>query len=527
MKKRLLSALLAICATIVMATPPFEVQRLPQWGSEYFTIVNMHAPDIWYRQNTEILNIHIPEAGMEYFVPQNHKYYNCAIYACRSLPLDIQYPQLYYAEPANIKLLDVVTEIDGESTRNMTTSRFYELLADGANIVLLRKEGGLINQYNATINLCQHPDFLTSRGVYDIHAQADKSNNLVSWHVQSQEKEEIKINKKNGLTILKDNSFDWFKALTYDFIVVGNDPLTDKELLSYYEKTFLTDMYRDTDNPDILISIAKSSEESVMSTYVPETETIVNTGSVTKPKYNYTGQFNRYETTNHYTTHRQGGYTQTTTDTDLFLELVILDAAALRNSPKVPPIIYQATYSQHLTNRNDAIIDIYANVIDNMTVLHPFRSIGRYDVKYCGFTTNENNIITSVNPISMAYAQGLREGDEVLKVEKYSNQVIYDYDRGKLVNTGKDYIASKKYDVWTPKSDKSLQEYFSDKYYNYSDPYLEFKLTLNGVNTQRLNIPPMTYRYKFTIKRDKKKINMTIECPLDFIQLSTIYIDDL
>jgi hypothetical protein len=127
----------------------------------------------------------------------------------------------------------------------------------------------------------------------------------------------------------------------------------------------------------------------------------------------------------------------------------------------------------------------------------------------------------------MAYAQGLREGDEVLKVEKYSNQVIYDYDRGKLVNTGKDYIASKKYDVWTPKSDKSLQEYFSDKYYNYSDPYLEFKLTLNGVNTQRLNIPPMTYRYKFTIKRDKKKINMTIECPLDFIQLSTIYIDDL
>lgn len=526
MKKSLFAALFSLCAIATCATAPFTVKRLPQWGGEYFTITNLHTLDIWYRMSSEILNIHIPEAGMEYFVPQKNKSYNCTVYACRSLITDIQYPELYYREPSNIKLLDVITEIDGQSTRGMSYSQFYELLADGADITLLRKEEGHHNQHKTRIETCQHPDFLTARGVYDILAQANNSNGLVTYSLQRQERNLIESNKQNGLTILKDNTYDWFNAVTYDFIVVGNDPLTDKELLSIYEKTFLTDLRRDSDNPDILISIAKSSDESVMSTYVPETETIVNTGSVTKPKYNYSGKFSRYETTNQYTTHRQGGYTKTTTDTDLFLEVVILDAAALRNNPSTPPIIYQATYNRHFTNRNNAIIDIYANVINNMTLLQPFRSHGSYEVKYCGFDIDEKNVITQVNPISMAYAQGLRQGDEVLKVERYTNNLIYDYDKGLIINTGKDYIVSKKYDIWTPKSDKSLHQYFSDKYYNYNDMFFEFKLSLNGVNTDRLNIPPTTYRYKFTIKRNNKKMKMTIECPLDFIRFDTFYIDE-
>lgn len=525
MKKSLFAALFSLCAIATCAITPFTVKRLPQWGGEYFTITNTHALDVKYRMN-ELLDIHIPEAGMEYFVPQKYQSYNCTVYACRSLIADIQFPQLYYREPANIRMFDVITEIDGQSTRGMSYSQFYELLADGADIVFLRKEEGYHRQYSSRIDLCQHPDFLTTRGVYDILEQANNSNGLVTYNLHRQERNLIESNKQNGLTILKDDSFDWFNALTYDFIIVGNDPLTDKELLSIYEKTFLTDLRRDSDNPDILITIAKSSDESVMSTYVPETETIVNTGSVTKPKYNYSGKFSRYETTNQYTTHRQGGYTQTTTDTDIFLELVILDATALRNNPSTPPIIYQATYNRHLTNRNNAIIDIYANAIHNMTMLQPFRAYCTYEVKYCGIETDHNNIITYINPISMAHAQGLQQGDEILKIECYTNNLIYDYNRGIIVNTGKDYIINKKYDVWTPKSDKSLHQYFSDRYYNFSDIFFEFTLRVNGVNTDRLSIPPTTYRYKFTIKRNNKKMKMTIECPLDYIRFDSYYIDE-
>lgn len=32
--------------------------------------------------------------------------------------------------------------------------------------------------------------------------------------------------------------------------------------------------------------------------------------------------------------------------------------------------------------------------------------------------------------------------------------------------------------------------------------------------------------YKFTIKRNNKKMKMTIECPLDFIRFDTFYIDE-
>ena len=80
--------------------------------------------------------------------------------------------------------------------------------------------------------------------------------------------------------------------------------------------------------------------------------------------------------------------------------------------------------------------------------------------------------------------------------------------------------------VWTPKSDKSLHQYFSNEYYNFSDIFFEFTLRVNGVNTDRLNIPPATYRYKFTIKRNNKKMKMTIECPLDYIRFDSYYIDE-
>lgn len=33
-------------------------------------------------------------------------------------------------------------------------------------------------------------------------------------------------------------------------------------------------------------------------------------------------------------------------------------------------------------------------------------------------------------------------------------------------------------------------------------------------------------RYKFTIRRNNKKMKMTIECPLDYIRFDSYYIDE-
>ena len=520
MKNKAICALFLLSTLISTATPPIIVEKLPYWGAEYFAVVNTHSFDITKRGDSELLNVHIPEANMESFVPQRQLYLGCEVYASRSADVEIQYPNLYYYY-AGLELGDIITVIDGESTIDMSYERFYQLLSDGASIAYLRKEEGELKQHQTDIILCNHPDYLTQRGVYDVVAQSGEKNGLVSHIDSSSEKSDIEKYKDWGLTILKDDEYDWFKATTYDFIVVGNDPLTDKELLSFYEERFLKDMRRDTDNPDILISIAKNSNERVSSTYVPRTETIVNTGSTSKPKYNYSGSFNRYETVNHFTTHTQGGYTETTTNTDLFLELVILDAKALRNNPSVPPIIYQATYSQHLTNRSTAILDIYKNVITYLTDLNPYYASDSYQITYRGFEVNDKNVITYINPISMAYYQGLREGDEIQKIDVLISQFHYDFDSGKISYYGKDYIMSKKDDQWNNKSKTSLSEFLRLKDY-YLDYSFDFKLHFYSYQYPDLKVNPKdipfgSVRYKITLKRDGKKQTFTIPNPVDKI----------
>lgn len=520
MKHFLATLLVLICTSISVATPPIIVERLPQWGAEYFTIVNTQAFDILKYGDTELINAHIPEANMEYFVPASQTYLNCQVYGSRSMESLIQFPDLYY-HYVGLQLGDVIIEIDGESTRNMSYERFYELLSDNANIVYLRKETGELKQYNATIECCNHPEYLTQRGIYDLVAQSQDANRLVTKTNGAREKTEIDNKKKWGLTILKDDTYDWFTANTYDFIIIGEDPLTDKELLGHYEKMFLTNLRRDKDNPDILISIAKNSSERVSSTYVPQTETIVNTGSTTKPKYNYNGAFNRYETVNHYTTHKQGGYTQTTTDTDLFLELVILDAKALRTNPSVPPIIYQATYSQHFTNMQTAILDVYKNVLTHLSDFDPYMAIDTYNVSYAGYEVDDKNIITSINPISMAYHHGLRQGDEIVKIDMLTSQFIYNYDTGVITYTGKEYIMSKEHDCWNSRSKTPLMEFLANQ--NTLDLRFEFRLMFNGVNTQNRKIPFATNLYKITLKRDNKKQTITIPYPYDKITYTHYY----
>ena len=190
MKHFLATLLVLICTSISVATPPIIVERLPQWGAEYFTIVNTQAFDILKYGDTELINAHIPEANMEYFVPASQTYLNCQVYGSRSIETLIQFPDLYY-HYVGLQLGDVIIEIDGESTRNMSYERFYELLSDNANIVYLRKETGELKQYNATIECCNHPEYLTQRGIYDLVAQSQDANRLVTKTNGTREKTEI------------------------------------------------------------------------------------------------------------------------------------------------------------------------------------------------------------------------------------------------------------------------------------------------------------------------------------------------
>lgn len=102
---------------------------------------------------------------------------------------------------------------------------------------------------------------------------------------------------------MSDNSFDFSKVKTYDFLINSNEPLVDKKI---FEKMSLYLMTRDTIKPDVIFTVAKSTEESVSATYVPPTSRTVYTGSTTQTNYNYLTHKNEYETTQNYKTVREG-----------------------------------------------------------------------------------------------------------------------------------------------------------------------------------------------------------------------------
>lgn len=147
--------------------------------------------------------------------------------------------------------------------------------------------------------------------------------------------------KKFGYDVLVDWDVDWSKIRTYDFVLRGNDPLTDKKILEEFAKSFEGIMTRDTESPDVFFTIAKDSESSVSYSYVPPKVEYIKTGSTTRKVYNWVGLNPRYNTENHYERIESQGYTEEINHSDIFLEICMLDASKIGQS--TPPIIYKGS----------------------------------------------------------------------------------------------------------------------------------------------------------------------------------------
>lgn len=186
----------------------------------------------------------------------------------------------------------------------------------------LKKDGIHFKKYDfiQTLNI----DFKNSNGEPE----------LIEQHYQ----------KDYGYDVLVDWDVDWSKIHTYDFILKGNDPLTDKKILEEFASSLVPSLTRDTNSPDVFITIAKDSESSVSYSYIPPKVDYVKTGSTTKKVYNWVGQDPRYSTEDHYQKIEFQGYTKEINHSEIFLEICMLDASKIEQS--TPPVIYKATVKQ-------------------------------------------------------------------------------------------------------------------------------------------------------------------------------------
>jgi hypothetical protein len=220
-----------------------EVTTYSDWGKDYLTITDVH---VYFDQqdNTTIYTTLIP------IEDEAHQ--------------EIVYPWL----------ADIILEVNNKSTKGMTPQQFYNII-DTASIFTLKFKdisANTIHTQKFAVNRIMKKKY---RGL----------NTFLTSYSKSASKPSKRDNKhKNVFDEISDKRFDFSKIKTYDYLIVGNDPLHDTEILDKVSKPFLT---RDTKKPDILFCIAKNIDESISSTYIPPTSRTINTGSTTTPVYNY------------------------------------------------------------------------------------------------------------------------------------------------------------------------------------------------------------------------------------------------
>ncbi len=386
--------LAALSSSLYAQNHLFEVKRLPNWGKEYLTIVK----DYFYTLETR------DEHLLQFYTPYD------------------------YEDPDNhIDTGLLVLEINGQSTKDIDEQEFYAILDKNQKRVELKvlahsdKEPRIVILKGKETHI---PDFANKPYIQNnlaIGLSGIKKDVDHGWYENNYERVIDKRNssfKKTGTkcTELVDPDFDWFYVKTYDFAIVGDDPLSDRAILD--KIAIPIGWKRDTENPDVIFTIAKDSHESISETYVPPTVRTINTGSKTTANYNVWTKSTEYKTQHNTQTIREGGYTHSTRTTDMFLEVSLLDAKRI-NDPKqqAAPIVWQATFNAHATNVSLNITDVYqawVTWVKKYDVAFANTSYASAPLFYRLWACSSDGIVTHATTDSR-----LKVGDEIIKYRWY------------------------------------------------------------------------------------------------------------
>lgn len=378
---------LAISTSLYAQGHLFEVKHFKNWGKEYLTITNDYFYTKW-DTNDKIVDIgsHLTIDGYKFVIG------------------------------------DLILEINGQSTKGMSEKDFYAILDNSAESINLKVKSYKTKKIETSTVSAKAaiPDFANRVYIQKalqlaLNGQSDKNFDTSYLHYYSNmasTRDGKFFHAKVKCFELTDPDFDWFNVCTYDFASVSDQPLVDR---SIFEQLRIPETWkRDTENPDVIFTIAKDSKQSIHSTYIPPTVRTINHGSKTTSRYNALTNQTEYTTTQNNQTVREGGYTKTVSNSDIYLELAMLDAKRI-NDPKqqTAPIIWQATFEHHSTNPN-------LNVVNQFTIYASW--VGLYDFMWANnceakaFTFDRLWACSEDGTVTYADAQSpLKVGDKIIK----------------------------------------------------------------------------------------------------------------
>ena len=447
-----------------------EVTTYSDWGKDYLTITDVHA----------------------YFDQQD----NTTIYTTLRPIEDEIHQGVVFPWTA-----DVILKVNNVSTKGMTPQQFYNIIDTASTFTLkIQKPArNTIHTQTYAVNKMIDESIAKYHGMKEFLTSYDKS--ITDTNQRDK-------NNKNVFDEISDKRFDFSQIKTYDYLIVGNDPLHDTEILDMVSKPFLT---RDTIKPDILFCIAKNLDESISSTYIPPTSRTINTGSTTTPVYNYITKNYSYVTNQHNRTIHEGGYTQTTKTGAVYLELSALDAKRINDkSQSTPPIVWQMTANKNYTNYDFNLNEEYLAMASWACIPPVDRWCSEeWDIyEFAGLLPDSINpsLVAEVKAGSRAELAGFKKGDIIKKIE-----YRYSYKEASGRHCRGDYVVTNKRTII--KENAYFDFRYADKERRkriHGEPLVEY---LNGrtyYNKYFAKEYVMANRATVTILRGKEKLQLSL-----------------
>lgn len=374
-----------------------EVGRYSDYGKGYLTITDANGVGIM-REKYGTMNYYTYEYVGEY----NNK--------------DDKY-KLYKGE--------LILEVDGVSAAGWSKEQFYEKVDNRIDIITLKirskdTKSGIYDYVTKIRPLYELPDSVKMFG--NIFATVKGST--------TPSKRKNGLSKDTSFEERHDEDFDFFPCMTYDYYLNSSDPLLDKEIL----KEVNIWQTRDEKKPDLIFTIARNVDENISSTYIPPTSRVINEGSRTQAQYNFITRRNDYVTTQKNRIIQEGGYTQETKTTDVYLEIAALDAKRINDrSISYPPVVWKATAKRHILNpssnfnMNDELKAFASWMTPPMTDRNVWAERNVYAP--VGIISSEDKkIIQNVVAFSRAEKIGLMPGDILVNVtipsSKYQTKIV-------------------------------------------------------------------------------------------------------
>lgn len=348
---------------------------------------------------------------------------------------------LYFTNAhSTLKTLSVITEINGESTKDMEPQDFYSVLdnSDSFTLTYMTKIRGENKTFSQSFT--KKKGYLAYEYKYywvDFHSYRTKE---AKWFFANKEKRGVHHVSYYGTptydygptpaectSLFCDQNVDLFQYSTYDYMVAGDDLSIDLGIVQNFAKELdKKGLKYNADNPDLHIYFTKDANAKIESIYVPNIISETKSSSHTIGRLNiYYGNYSTWArgssrtSGSSTTTSTDVGSTKVSVDADVNVQLALLDAHKMNNA--LPPVVWQMVYSRHQTEE----FNLMENIKNLGIALHnyPFTKLSEYkgcEIKTLGlFFDNiktNNVIISDISNECKLMSEGLQIGCKLSKI---------------------------------------------------------------------------------------------------------------